>query len=93
MQIGDIVQVMDEGLLMLQRFAPKGAVPNNQGVISKIEGNQVDITFPIGQDDPNEHSQTAPYPKHLVCSMPTPHPFLKKVQQAVLKQKKEGRHE
>lgn len=66
MKYGDKVVVMDQGLLMLQQFAPKGARPNNVGWVESIEGNTVFVKFPIGDDDPEEHSQLAPYPKNLV---------------------------
>lgn len=59
-KVGDKVRVMDPGLLMLQQFAPPGAKPNNEGVVSEIlEDGELMIEFPIG-DDP-DHSQTAPY--------------------------------
>lgn len=61
--IGEKVRVMDQGLLMLQKFAPPGAKPNNEGVVSEIlEDGDLLIEFPIGDDDPEEHSQVAPYP-------------------------------
>jgi hypothetical protein len=70
LQVGDKVRVMDQGLLMLQKFAPKGAKPNNEGVISEIlEDGALLIEFPIGDDDPKEHSQVAPYPKSLCFKM------------------------
>ena len=66
LKVGDKVQVLDQGLLMLQKFAPHGAKPNNHGVIAEIEDDTVKVEFPIGDDDPEEHSQIAPYPIHLV---------------------------
>lgn len=67
LKIGDKVEVLDEGLLMLQKFAPEGAKPNNHGVISEIwEDGTLLIEFPIGDDDPKEHSQVAPYPREVV---------------------------
>jgi hypothetical protein len=66
LKVGDKVRVMDQGLLMLQKFAPKGAKPNNEGVVSKIlEDGYLMIEFPIGDDDPKEHSQVAPYPASI----------------------------
>lgn len=66
LQVGDNVRVMDRGLLMLQNFAPPGAKPNNEGVVSEIlEDGYLMIEFPIGDDDPKEHSQVAPYPASL----------------------------
>lgn len=62
LKVGDKVRVMDQGLLMLQQFAPKGAKPNNEGVVSEIlEDGYLMIEFPIGNDDPKKHSQIAPY--------------------------------
>lgn len=66
LKVGDKVRVMDQGLLMLQKFAPKGANPNNEGVISEVlEDGDLMIEFPIGDDDPKEHSQVAPYPASI----------------------------
>jgi len=66
-QIGDKVEVLDPGLLMLQKFAPPGAKPNNHGVVKEfMDDGDVLIEFPIGDDDPEEHSQVAPYPKNLL---------------------------
>lgn len=65
-KIGDKVKVMDQGLLMLQRFAPPGAKPNNEGVIvGELDSETWEIEFPIGDDDPEEHSQSAPYAKAI----------------------------
>ena len=84
MNIGDIVEVADEGLLRLQQFAPKDAIPNNQGVISGIGVFTYDIIFPIGRDNPKEHSQMAPYKKELIHIKDDYHPFMEKVKEAVL---------
>lgn len=66
LKVGDKVRVNDPGLLLLQRFAPIGVPPNNVGVISRImEDGYVEVEFPIGDDDPKEHSQVAPYPAEL----------------------------
>ena len=66
LKIGDKVRVMDKGLLMLQKFAPKGAKPNNEGRVSEIlEDGYVMIEFPIGDDDIEQHSQIAPYPASI----------------------------
>lgn len=68
LKVGDKVRVNDPGLLMLQKFAPAGAKPNNEGVISEImEDGYVEVEFPIGSDDPKEHSQVAPYPA-AICT-------------------------
>ena len=65
LKIGDPVLVADPGLLMLQRFKPKNAMPNNYGRVSEIwdDGNIL-VEFPIGKN--YSHSQVAPYPKNLV---------------------------
>lgn len=66
LQVGDKVRVMDKGLLMLQKFAPPGAKPNNEGIVQEImEDGALLIEFPIGDDDPKKHSQVAPYPPNL----------------------------
>lgn len=66
LKVGDKVRVLDKGLLMLQQFAPKGAKPNNEGVVSEIlEDGALLIEFPIGDDDPKKHSQAAPYPANI----------------------------
>ena len=67
MKVGDKVEVMDEGLAMLRRFAPPRAKPNHHGTIAEIwDDGQVLVEFPIGDDDPDEHSQVAPYPAEMV---------------------------
>ena len=64
------VAVMDQGLLMLQQFAPPGSKPNNVGRIKEIAPDgQFVIEFPIGNDKMSEHSQIAPYPKSLLVFM------------------------
>jgi len=66
-EVGDKVEVLDEGLLILQQFAPKGAKPNNLGIVSEIfDDGEILVEFQIGNDDMEEHSQVAPYPQHLV---------------------------
>lgn len=66
LKVGDKVRVMDQGLLMLQRFAPPGAKPNNEGVIDDImEDGMLLINFPIGEDDPENHSQASIYPANI----------------------------
>lgn len=46
-----------------QQFAPKDARPINEGVVAEIlEDGDLLIEFPIGDDDPEHHSQVAPYP-------------------------------
>lgn len=66
LKVGDKVRVMEPGLLMLMQFAPKDAKPINEGVVAEILGNgDLMIEFPIGDDDPKEHSQVAPYPASM----------------------------
>lgn len=84
MEVGDIVEVNDGGLIMLQRFAPKGSIPNNQGVIKEITTTEYYVLFPIGRDNPKEHSQLSPYPKHQVRIKKDYHKFMEKVRDAVL---------
>lgn len=63
-KVGDKVRVMDPGLLMLQKFAPPGAKPNNEGTISEImEDGDYLIEFPLEGED---HSQVAPYPGRIL---------------------------
>ena len=63
---GTPVVVNDPGLAMLRQFAPPGAKPNNHGTVDRIDGDTVFVAFPIGDDDPDDHSQVAPYPAHMV---------------------------
>jgi hypothetical protein len=65
LKIGDKVRVLDEGLLMLQKFAPPNAKPNNEGIISDIwdDGDTIEVEFPLEGED---HSQVAPYPRDIV---------------------------
>jgi hypothetical protein len=67
LKIGDEVDVMDQGLLMLQKFAPPGAKPNNRGIIADIWGDgTVEVEFPLESEDGEPHSQVAPYAPHLI---------------------------
>lgn len=68
LKIGDPVEVLDPGLLMLQQFAPPGAAPNNHGFVKELwkESDEVLVEFPIGDDDMEKHSQVAPYPRYMV---------------------------
>ncbi len=70
LKVGDKVKVMDQGLLMLQQFAPAGAKPNNEGVVKKfMDKDYILIEFPIGDDDPKEHSQSALYPANICIKL------------------------
>jgi len=67
LNIGDEVDVMDQGLLMLQKFAPPGAKPNNRGKIADIwEDGTIEVEFPLEGEN---HSQVAPYPAHLIVKV------------------------
>ncbi len=64
-RIGDNVKVNDPGLAMLRRLM--GGKPNHHGIVEEIlEDGTLLINFPIGDDDPEEHSQVAPYPPEMV---------------------------
>ena len=66
LKVGDPVQVIDQGLIMLQQFAPQGAFPNNWGIVDQIKPEAVYVLFPIGDDPMDQHSQVAPYDHHEV---------------------------
>lgn len=70
MKVGDKVEVMDSGLIRLfeimKKFNPH-AVPGNLGWVDEIcEDGTIMVKFPVGSDDPDEHSQVAPYPADIV---------------------------
>jgi hypothetical protein len=70
LQKGDKVIVMDQGLIMLyntmKSFDPK-AKPLNQGWVNEVcEDGTIMVTFPIGDDDAEDHSQVSPYPANRV---------------------------
>ena len=66
--IGDPVEVLDEGLAMIRRIMPN-MPPNHYGWVHEIwEDGTILVEFPIGEDDPNEHSQVAPYPQNEVIA-------------------------
>ena len=46
LKVGDPVLVIDQGLLMLQKFAPKNSFPNNYGRISEILEKDLSKTVP-----------------------------------------------
>jgi hypothetical protein len=66
-KVGDLVLVLDPGLALLRQVMPD-MPPNHHGVIEKARDQDGDylIKFPIGDDDPEEHSQVAPYPEYLI---------------------------
>lgn len=56
LQLGRYVSVHNP----LSAFIP-GAKPRDYGVITRIDDGDYFVTFAIGNDDPREHSQCAPY--------------------------------
>jgi len=69
LKVGDPIEVIDPGLIMLQQFAPPGSMPNNHGYVKELnygEHNDVLVEFPIGDDPMDEHSQVAPYPLSMI---------------------------
>lgn len=65
-KVGDKVRVMDRGLLILQQFAPPGAKPNNEGIVTEVmNSGDLMIEFPIGDADPHKHSQSSFYPASI----------------------------
>jgi hypothetical protein len=73
-KVGDKVRVMDPGLLQLMSLMKQmgqNVKPNNEGVVHEIlEDGEYMIDFPIGDDDPDEHSQIAPYPERQLQLIP-----------------------
>lgn len=64
-EVGDKVKVLDPRLMQLA--AIMGEKPQNKGWVERIDDDgDILIRFPIGDDDPDEHSQVAPYPRHMV---------------------------
>lgn len=66
------VIVNDPGLEMLyqtmKHFDPK-CKPNNRGWVEEIcDDGMIMVKFPINDDDPDEHSQIAPYPANVVMA-------------------------
>lgn len=67
LKIGQPVMVFDEGLALLRRIMGPTAKPNHHGWVHEILDNgNIMVEFPIGDDNPNEHSQIAPYESELV---------------------------
>ena len=65
LEIGDKVKVIDPGLMRLA--AIMGQEPQNKGWVAEIwDDGDILVKFPIGDDDPDEHSQVAPYPRDQV---------------------------
>jgi len=71
LNVGDPVIVLDAGLLAMQKIMSPGSKPNNWGWVHKfLDNGEIMIEFPIGNDDPDKHSQIAPYPSYLVRRNP-----------------------
>ena len=71
LKVGDKVEVYDIGLMQLhsimKQFQPN-AKPNNLGWVDEIMSDgTIMVLFPIGDKDPKEHSQVAPYPSQMVA--------------------------
>lgn len=70
LKVGDPVEVSDPGLAMLRNMMAKfgnGVVkPNHHGWVKEIRKGEILVEFPIGDDDPDQHSQVAPYPIEMV---------------------------
>lgn len=60
LEVGDPVEVLDEGLAILRKVAP-GMPPNHHGRVSEIDGDTIMVEFPI-DGSYEDHSQVAPYP-------------------------------
>lgn len=63
-EVGDLVEVLDEGLAMLRRICPDQP-PNHHGRVAEISGETIMVEFPI-DGSYEDHSQVAPYPANLV---------------------------
>ena len=70
LKVGDPVEVLGPGLLMMQALMKKmgeDVGPMNIGTIAEIwDDGTILVQFPIGSDNPEEHSQSSPYPPHMV---------------------------
>ena len=68
-KIGDPVEVLDPGLARLRAVMKSVGIDviNHHGWVHSIESDRtIIVEFPIGDDDPDEHSQIAPYPASMV---------------------------
>ena len=70
LHVGDQVEVVDPGLAQLRAIMAKfgdDPGPNNRGVVAEIwDDGTVLVEFPIGDDNPEGHSQVSPYPPSQV---------------------------
>lgn len=63
LKVGDMVEVLDEGLAMLRRLCP-GQPPNNIGTVAEIrDDGHIEVHFPLPGEN---HSQAAIYPREEV---------------------------
>lgn len=62
--VGDLVEVLDEGLAMLRRICPDQP-PNHHGRVAEIKDDTIMVEFPI-DGSYEDHSQVAPYPVSMV---------------------------
>lgn len=64
LHVGDPVIVFDPFLLRLNQMS--GRIHNKGWVNEICEDGEIMVEFPIGNDNPDEHSQVSPYPKSQV---------------------------
>ena len=65
--VGDLVEVLDEGLAMLRRLMPN-MPPNHHGKVAAIwDDGKILVEFPLSGEN---HSQVAPYPASMVRKRP-----------------------
>jgi len=61
LKVGDPVKVNDPFLRELAKIT--GRAPQDRGWVHEItDDGYIMVEFPIGDEDPDEHSQIAPYP-------------------------------
>lgn len=66
LEVGDEVEVLDEGLAMLRRMMP-GMPPNHHGKVSEVWADRrILVEFELSGEN---HSQAAPYEAGLVRKM------------------------
>jgi len=70
LNVGDPVKVYDPMLIRLAAITRRP--PQNKGWVHEIcDDGDIMVEFPIGDDEPDEHSQIAPYPAEDVEFDPT----------------------
>ena len=66
LKVGDNVEVLCPGLAILRSLCPD-MPPNHHGTVHEImDDGGIMVCFPIGDEDPEDHSQIAPYPPEQV---------------------------